>query len=114
MSAREDAVSAATAAYGDGGYGHAHRMNKAIAAYEAALSAAGWVVEQGWCSDMSKAPRDKMLLLGHVAVDAPIVGYWARGAWRENNGKATVVHPTHWRPLPTPPQEDTEAARGAA
>ena len=44
MSARDDAVSAATAAYGDGGYGHAHRMNKAIAAYEAALSAAGWLV----------------------------------------------------------------------
>ena len=44
MSARDDAVSAATAAYGDGGYGHAHRMNKAIAAYEAALSAAGFVV----------------------------------------------------------------------
>lgn len=44
MSARDDAVAAATAAYGKGGYGHAHRMAKAIAAYEGALSAAGWVV----------------------------------------------------------------------
>lgn len=61
MSAREDAVSAATAAYGDGGYGHAHRMNKAIAAYEAALSAAGWVV-------VPREPTEAMLQTFHDTV----------------------------------------------
>ena len=45
MSAREDAVAAAAAEYGkEAGLNHTQRMVKAIAAYEAALFAAGWVM----------------------------------------------------------------------
>ena len=68
----------------------------------AALRAAGYAVERDW-QDISTAPRDKMVLTGHTEDDAPILGYYHRGAWREHNGKGTVIHPTHWRPLPAPP-----------
>ena len=74
----------------------------------AALRAAGLVIEQGW-QPISTAPRDKMLMTGHTEDSAPIMGYYHRGAWREHNGKGTVIHPTHWRPLPAPPQETTDA-----
>ena len=70
----------------------------------AALHAAGLVVEQGW-QPISTAPRDAMLMTGHNEDTAPIIGYYHRGAWREHNGKGTVIRPTHWRPLPQPPKE---------
>lgn len=69
----------------------------------AALSAAGYAVEQGW-QPIKTAPRDAMLLLGHVEDTAPLVGYYHRGAWREHNGKGTPCKPTYWRPLPAPPE----------
>lgn len=71
MSAWEDAVSAATAAYGDGGYGHAHRMNKAIAAYLAALSAAGLVVvpreptREMWAASANALVNGRVKLRAH-------------------------------------------------
>jgi hypothetical protein len=30
--------------------------------------------------------------------------YWHRGRWRDVCGKARVHHPTHWMPLPEPPE----------
>ena len=73
-----------------------------ITAILSALTAAGYTVEQGW-QPIATAPRDKMLMLGHVEDAAPTIGYYARGAWREHNGKGTPTKPTHWRPLPAGP-----------
>ncbi len=57
----------------------------------------------GW-RPIETAPRDKMLLLAHVEDTAPLIGYWYRSAWREHNGKGSPCRPTHWQPLPTPPE----------
>lgn len=85
MSARDDAVAAATAAYGKGGYGHAHRMAKAIAAYEGALSAAGWVA-------VPREPTPGMTLAANkrVAVVTPD-GTWALGRDEAARTWATMI-----------------------
>jgi len=57
----------------------------------------------GW-QPIETAPRDAMLLLCHTEDTAPLIGYWGWGAWRENNGKGTVLRPTHWQPLPAAPE----------
>lgn len=79
---------------------------KDVGAVLSALSAAGYVVEQGWCCDMSKAPRDgtQVLLIARYPDGATwsdqYHSWWSDGRW------ARWPHsfpPSAWRPLPAPP-----------
>lgn len=85
-----------------------------VRAILSALSAAGWVVEQGW-QPIETAPRDRRkdenrgppLQLFQRGF-APMTGCWfqmqgQKTGWWNVGGKP--FSPTHWRPLPSPPQE---------
>lgn len=126
MGARENAIAAAAAAYGEGGYGHAHRMNKAIAAYEAALSAAGLSIEQGWQPE-STAPIDNQvpILLRHrdgrtIIPDCFTVGRVPEnppgqrfvGCWLHRGTIHARDEFTAWRPLPAAPTQEASDDRG--
>lgn len=84
----------------------------------AALSAAGWVVEQGW-QPIETAPRDGTWIwcwhkehrwqrVGmRSATSGPRWYYSGTGFSAQYADDA----PTHWRPLPAAPQEDPHDAR---
>ena len=79
----------------------------------AALRTAGFVIEQGW-QPIETAPMDGTRILAWIThrvsdngkkVDIPtVVSWWGHDAdcWVEDG--YDTVHPTHWRPLPTPPE----------
>lgn len=48
--------------------------------------------------------RDNTLLLGWLDIGGYALVYRHRDAWR-TGPKGQIVHPTHWMPLPAPPQE---------
>lgn len=73
----------------------------------AALSAAGYAVEQGW-QPIETAPRDGRRLLCYAPATEDRAAfvrndYWwvSEGAWAH---MPRVHSYTHWRPLPTPPE----------
>lgn len=76
-----------------------------------ALSAAGYVVEQGW-QDIATAPRDGVAILCYApgTPDRAAIrrtDYW----WIEMGAFAHMkpVQPyTHWRPLPAPPAQEPQ------
>lgn len=84
-------------------------------AREAALSAAGWVVEQGWRT-IETAPRDQWLYVWHAGhrwlrIGSRFRTFGPRWYFSGNfPGPAQYTDgddaPTHWRPLPAAPQED--------
>ena len=83
------------------------------------LSDAGLVVEQGWCSDMEKAPRDvdgdKLQVFNGNSI---LTARWSEDGFWTDYDMWNSVHecwedvkfmpqPTHWR-IPTPPQDKGE------
>jgi hypothetical protein len=76
-----------------------------------ALSAAGLEICQGWRT-METAPRNKQPFLasnGHwrgVAMHWP-PAYEDDPIWVDERTEFIEPPPTHWRPLPAAPQEDT-------
>jgi len=60
---------------------------------------------------IESAPKDGTNVLGgYVGPDGNSVGemFWWEGWWRTWDGTLharTIYYPTHWRPLPPPPQE---------
>jgi hypothetical protein len=59
-----------------------------------------------WRSDMENAPRDGTLILlwypeKRMLPARPNLGRWMRGGW---NGGSGPQAPTHWMPLPPPPE----------
>ncbi|GBQ36102.1 DUF551 domain-containing protein [Acetobacter fabarum] len=77
---------------------------------KAALAAAG---AAAW-RPIETAPKDGSLILvtvKHIGCD--VVSFWGTG-WRETtNGLMLRDEPTHWQPLPTPPNATPQAAPGA-
>ena len=79
----------------------------------AALSAAGWVVEQGW-QPIETAPRDgTWIWCWHEEKRWKRVGMRCKASgprWYYSgtgfNAEYADDAPTHWRPLPAAPQED--------
>ena len=79
----------------------------------AALSAAGWVVEQGW-QPIETAPRDgTWIWCWHEEKRWKRVGMRCKASGPRWHYSGTGVNaeyaddaPTHWRPLPAAPQED--------
>jgi hypothetical protein len=64
------------------------------------------------------APRDETAVLlyfpGSWETDGVRVGWWHEGAWYEHEWSSNPMtdfyeEPTHWMPLPHPPQEQTNA-----
>lgn len=78
-----------------------------------ALTAAGYVVEQGW-QDIATAPRDGTPVLAYAPATDPVK--WAidlpslicAAAYHDDAGwcVCTCREVTHWRPLPAPPKGD--------
>ncbi len=69
-------------------------------------------VVSGW-KPIESAPKDGRWLLGWEAdgefMDAPgyIIMHFNNGAWeRDGDEFSLYVEPTHWMPLPLPPQEN--------
>lgn len=87
------------------------RHEKRVVAGLSALSAAGYVVEQGW-QDIATAPRDGVAILCYApgTPDRAAIrrtDYW----WIEMGAFAHMkpVQPyTHWRPLPAPPAQEPQ------
>lgn len=84
------------------------------------LAAAGLVVEQGW-QPIETAPQDRMVLVYAPSPDPtrwhttvcdllPIV---CAAKWHPEGGWCVceIREVTHWRPLPTPPQEASDDAK---
>lgn len=82
-----------------------------------ALSAAGWVAEQGW-QPIETAPQDRMVLVYAPSPDptrwhtsvcdlSPII---CAAKWHPEGGWCVceIREVTHWRPVPAAPQEDRE------
>lgn len=65
----------------------------------------------GWCHDMSAAPRDGSWVLvtaNSWQGDMMVVG-WHFGCWRDNQDPdAPEYTPTAWRPLPLSPVEEQD------
>ncbi len=87
----------------------ADRAGQMTVVLQSALTAAGYVIERDW-QTMETAPRDRISMLLTRASLVPVFGWWHRGQWR-HGPKGTPIFPTHWRPLPTPPQEATDDAK---
>ena len=86
-----------------------------VRAFDAALTAAGLVVEQGW-QPIKTAPKDQMVLVYAPSPDptrwhtsvcdlSPII---CAAKWHPEGGWCVceIREVTHWRPLPAAPQED--------
>ena len=108
MSARDDAiVGAAWAAL------HDDPKVFDMAMFDAALSAAGFVVEQDW-QPIETAPRDgTWIWCWHEEKRWKRVGMRCKASgprWYYSgtgfNAEYADDAPTHWRPLPAAPQED--------
>lgn len=54
---------------------------------------------------METAPKDGTCVLGYDAVGYVVCAFCASMAGWLIEGTDTVVHPTHWMPLPAPPKE---------
>jgi hypothetical protein len=102
MSARPEDVIANAIWYQDSQEVNAHRAT-------AALRTAGLVIEQGW-QPIETAPRDGTpVLIGCGLTQSQRWAVWSGGMWRDGQESAGgrvsgVPSPTHWRPLPTPPE----------
>lgn len=78
-----------------------------IAGYAAALEAAAG--RDGW-QPIETAPRDRWILVWRQDSDVRDAA-WVRfgdlkGCWTEGTGGMLLPEPTHWLPLPEPPQPD--------
>lgn len=59
--------------------------------------------------DIETAPRDGRRFLTYRPVGSGIeIGCFWEGYWQDDTGEV-VTPPTHWMPLPTPPQKDLES-----
>jgi hypothetical protein len=85
----------------------------------APAQAAVWVLEylgepapavrDGW-QTMETAPRDGTWILITMPDYRVEVGWWHRNAWRYSHEKGYKATPTHWAPLPPPPEHGSGAA----
>jgi hypothetical protein len=79
----------------------------------AALRTAGFVIEKDWQS-IETAPRDGTAVLcwpfnysslfEGKAEPEIVIGFFSEDDWWCESTVAKTFDPTHWRPLPTPPQ----------
>jgi hypothetical protein len=79
----------------------------------AALHAAGFVIEQDW-QPIETAPTDGTAVLcwpfnysslfEGKAEPEIVIGFFSEDDWWCESTVAKTFDPTHWRPLPTPPQ----------
>lgn len=61
-----------------------------------------------WISVSDRLPKPKEHVLVSSASEGYVVeGYWWCGKWqRAGYGSLSVMHPTHWMPIPKPPLVD--------
>lgn len=86
---------------------------KDAAALIAALRTAGFVIEQDW-QPIETAPRDGTAVLcwpfnysslfEGKAEPEIVIGFFSEDDWWCESTVAKTFDPTHWCPLPTPPQ----------
>jgi hypothetical protein len=84
---------------------------EARAGMAAALAAADAVAGDGWCRNMSKAPRDEAIQVIGGQAEYPITASWSGmfdEPWQIDACQQTwgeIDPPTAWRPLPAAPKD---------
>ena len=106
MSARPEDVIAKAIWHQDSQEVNAHRAT-------AALRTAGFVIEQDW-QPIETAPTDGTAVLcwpfnysslfEGKAEPEIVIGFFSEDDWWCESTVAKTFDPTHWRPLPTPPE----------